>query len=672
MLQSAAIQPETKIFLAKGMYICLASAAIWWLAFASDFCGLKYWKRPHIISLFYILPLLSVILVTVCSGHGIDWLNIDPSLDRSGLLVVWQHKPLFWVQVVYLLLLLLSGYYLLGKYAINRQRVFRRQIWALLAGTLMAGLGIILFAIGLGYIHGFDIIPLAFTLAIAVYTVTIFRYRFLDVVPVARGVLVEKMPDGILVLDKQGLVMDVNPALEKILGIQRQAVTGMSLNRVWPGLNEEWVEQMRTSAVEIMSGTPQAERWLEVSLTAILDKRQKLVGQLMVVRDISERRKMEQTLRESEARYSTLVEQSNEMVLILQNGLIKFANHTLSEVSGYSIQEAVGRPLLDLIAPEDHQLVGERYQMRLKGETVPDIYEIRVVRKNGEKRDLEISLGMIQYAGAEATLVSARDITERKVTQRKLEGLYQEEKRLRASLQEEMEKRSKYTRALVHELNTPLTSILASGELLESEIEEPTMAALVKNIRRASYNLKQRIDELIELARGEIGTLKINPMPLDMAKLLREVEKEMRPLAQGKGLELEVCVEEMPTALGDRGRLRQVLLNLISNAIKFTEAGKIEVKGDQVGEYIAVTVKDSGRGIAQEEMANLFDPYRRKVNSGQALGGLGIGLTLSKMFVELHGGKIGVESEAGKGSLFSFTIPVYHEDIKGGQFIQKN
>ena len=309
------------------------------------------------------------------------------------------------------------------------------------------------------------------------------------------------MPDGILVLDKRGLVMDVNPALERILGIRRKDVMGVALKRVWPGLKEEWVEQ-RTRAVEIMTAPPPAERWLDVSLTAILDKRQKLIGQLMVVRDISERRKMEQTLRESEARYATLVEQSNEAVLIVQDGLVKFANHTLTEITGHSREELLDRPFLNLVADDDRETVGERYRKRLGGEAVAEIYELKIKRKNGELRDSEVSVGKIIYEGAVAHIVSVRDITERKLTQRKLERLYQEEKLLRASLQEEMEKRSKYTRALVHELNTPLTSILASGELLEAEIEEPTAAALVKNIRQASYNLKQRIDELIELARG--------------------------------------------------------------------------------------------------------------------------------------------------------------------------
>jgi len=210
----------------------------------------------------------------------------------------------------------------------------------------------------------------------------------------------------------------------------------------------------------------------------------------------------------------------------------------------------------------------------------------------------------------------------------------------------------------VHELNTPLTSILPSGELLESEVHDSTLAALVANIRRASFNLKQRIDELIELARGETGILKVNTLPVDLTALLRDLEKEMRPLAEKKGLQLHLDTScSLPPVKADQVRLRQVLFNLISNAIKFTVEGTIEVTMERQAELVVVKVKDTGRGISPEEKENLFDPYRRKVNEGQELGGLGIGLTLSKMYIELQGGQIEVESEPGRGSTFRFTIP---------------
>jgi signal transduction histidine kinase len=258
-----------------------------------------------------------------------------------------------------------------------------------------------------------------------------------------------------------------------------------------------------------------------------------------------------------------------------------------------------------------------------------------------------------------------RDITERKLTQRKLETLYSEERRLSNSLQEEIDKRSKYTRALVHELRTPLTSILASSELLESEINDSILSALVKNIRRASLNLEQRINELIELARGEIGMLKINPMPLDMSELIREIVSEMTPVASGKGLAMVSEIPDLPLVQGERSRLRQVMTNLLSNAIKFTNKGTVTVRASKYGsDLILVQVQDTGRGIDKEQMEDLFDPYRRKTNTGWEMGGLGIGLALSKIFIDLHKGRIWAESTPGSGSIFSFTIPIV-TDSKG-------
>ncbi|MBN1191090.1 MAG: PAS domain S-box protein [Dehalococcoidales bacterium] len=306
-------------------------------------------------------------------------------------------------------------------------------------------------------------------------------------------------------------------------------------------------------------------------------------------------------------------------------------------------------------------MVTERYRERMSGYRVPDVYELKIKRKDGQVIENEVSIGDILYNGKSAQMITIRDITERKMTQRKIEAMYQEEYRLRNTLQDEMDKRSRYTRALVHELRTPLTAILASTELLEPEISEKIPLALVKNIQRASLNLEQRINELIELARGEIGMLKINAMPLDMSELIREVVSEMTPVASSKGLVMISTIPALPLVMGDRSRLRQVITNLLGNAVKFTARGTIEVIASHYSlEFVLVQVKDTGRGIRPEEMENLFDPYRRKLPEGQELSGLGLGLALSKMFVDLHKGQIWVESSAA-GSTFSFTVPVFNE-----------
>ena len=383
-------------------------------------------------------------------------------------------------------------------------------------------------------------------------------------------------------------------------------------------------------------------------------------GQLLVFRDFSQRRQMEQNLRESESRYFTLVEQSNEGVLIIQKGAYVFVNRTITELTGFNRTEIEGQPAEFLFTRTAAEKTEGSQTDGTESGVGNVIYEVQLRRKDGEKRVVDISEGTIRYAGDEARIMSVRDVTERKKTQQKLESLYAEERNLRSDLQTEIEKRSKYARSLVNELRPPLTSISASIDVLEKEVKNDIYLALVKNIGRASVNLEQRINELIELANGEIGMLKIDPVELDLAVVLREIVSELAPVAAEKGLVMLQDVPDLPRVRGDRSRLRQVMTNLLSNAIKFTFKGSILVKAFKLSESeVMVSVSDTGRGMTAEEVENIFDPYRRKLSSGHDMRGLGIGLALSKMFVELHKGTIKAESEVGKGSTFSFTVPVY-------------
>jgi signal transduction histidine kinase len=183
----------------------------------------------------------------------------------------------------------------------------------------------------------------------------------------------------------------------------------------------------------------------------------------------------------------------------------------------------------------------------------------------------------------------------------------------------------------------------------------------VKNVHRASLNLDQRIDELIELSRGELGILKISILPVDYRQLLLDSVAEMGPVASAKGLALVSDIPELPPVNGDYIRLRQVINNLLNNAIKYTAKGSVSLRAVVFNsESVLVQVKDTGKGIEKEEMENLFDPFLRKTREGQDLGGLGIGLALSKIFIDLHQGKIWAESTPSSGSTFSFTVPVFN------------
>lgn len=241
-----------------------------------------------------------------------------------------------------------------------------------------------------------------------------------------------------------------------------------------------------------------------------------------------------------------------------------------------------------------------------------------------------------------------------------LQRLYQEEKDLSQKLQAEINKRVEFTRALVHEIKTPLTPLVTSSELLLEELKEEPALSLVRSINKGAYNLNERIDELLDLARGEVGLLRLNPALVDPGQLLQGIASDMAPVAQRSGLSLSLeLAPSLPSVWADEGRLRQVILNLMNNAIKFTpEGGKITLRAKQDKGNLVIEVQDTGQGISKEDQPRLFEPYYQLGEETARRRGLGLGLSLAKKLVELHGGRIWVESEKGKGSIFGFAIPL--------------
>jgi len=271
--------------------------------------------------------------------------------------------------------------------------------------------------------------------------------------------------------------------------------------------------------------------------------------------------------------------------------------------------------------------------------------------KNQKTHYLEVTQVILpdQQGWPAGKMVIVRDISELKKVQQDLEA--------------EIQKRSQYSRSLVHELRTPLTSIIAGTDLLTNLVKEPTPQRIFQNIQRAAHNLDQRVTELFELARGEVGLIKLKTSPLDLGRLIEEITDEISPLAGNKGLILETDCLPGLRVLGDKDRLRQVMSNLLNNALKFTEQGVIRVRlAPFYGRYCLIQVSDSGKGLLPEQQKNLFDPYRPNTPGSKSEAGLGIGLALSKILVELHQGAIWVESEVGRGSTFSFKLPLLQEE----------
>ena len=257
-------------------------------------------------------------------------------------------------------------------------------------------------------------------------------------------------------------------------------------------------------------------------------------------------------------------------------------------------------------------------------------------------------------------LATASDITERIRAEEDLKLLYEQEIYLRRQLEKEMKRRAEFTRALVHELKTPLTPIVASSDSLVEIIQEEPLKSMAVNVNRGALNLNKRIDELLELARSELKILQVSPEALNIEKLMQHIVSEMGPMAAKQRHELKLDIPEpLPFIEADPERIRQVITNLLTNSLKFTPAGgEITLRGNADEKSITIEVQDNGRGLTEGELERLFQPYYRKERDRDHLSGLGLGLALCKTLVELHHGEIWARSKPGEGSTFGFWLPI--------------
>jgi signal transduction histidine kinase len=254
-------------------------------------------------------------------------------------------------------------------------------------------------------------------------------------------------------------------------------------------------------------------------------------------------------------------------------------------------------------------------------------------------------------------------IIERKLAEDSLHAYYEEEKKLRERLQKEMQARIAFTRNLIHELKTPLTSLVATSQLLFEEEQNKKLKKLAGYVSEGANGMNNRINELHDVVRGEIGTLDLDSKPLDLGKTLRSIVEETRVLARQSGVTMNLKITEpLPLVYADAVRVRQVVLNLLNNAFKYAaEGGRVQVLAAANATSAVVEVKDKGPGITDEVQKHLFEPGYQITTAAVRSGGLGIGLALCKLLIELHGGKIWVRSKQGKGSSFFFSLPLLKE-----------
>jgi PAS domain S-box-containing protein len=394
-----------------------------------------------------------------------------------------------------------------------------------------------------------------------------------------------------------------------------------------------------------------------------------------LIQEIDGRRRAEDTLRQSEERYRSVVDTSPDGIVLsdLQPSFL-MCNQQALVLFGYERpDEVLGRSVFEFIAPEEHARAIATIQQILDQGSVKEI-EYTLMKKDGTRFSAEVSASAIRDASGQpaALMAIVRDITERKRAEdnaRRLLHEQAERARLEESthaLAEANRAKSEFLAAMSHELRTPLNSIIGFSELLMDETGNELLPTerrrFASNIHGSGQHLLRLVNDILDLAKVEAGRMELHPTTFEVAESLLSVDAALRPLAEQKGLTLLTHVAPAVTTLhADEGRFKQVLYNLLSNAVKFTpEGGRVETSARLADGALEVVVTDTGVGIAASDQERIFHAFQQLDGSpSRQHEGTGLGLGLARQMVELMGGRLWVESALGQGSRFGFTVPLY-------------
>jgi PAS domain S-box-containing protein len=405
-------------------------------------------------------------------------------------------------------------------------------------------------------------------------------------------------------------------------------------------------------------------KWL--SWNAVSTPEQKVI--YAVARDITERQRTEDLLRESEERHRKLFDNNPHPTWVFDRETLRFlaVNDAAIRKYGYSREEFLAMTLKDIRPPEDVPALLET--VRAMGDGKESSGAWRHLLKDGTLIETENTSYALNFLGRAARVVVAVDVTQRKRDEaQKREfmdslGATNQELELRnREVQRATEMKSKFLASMSHELRTPLNAIVGFSDLLAEGTPgqlNDKQKRFVNHIKQGSAHLLQLINDILDLSKIEAGQLELRNEEFLVKDTLPEVLSTIRPLAMAKNIRVEQNVESKSKVKADRVRFKQILYNLLSNAVKFTpKGGSVAIECVDDSDFVRVCVSDTGIGIRPEDQKMIFDEFRQVEGSANDTHeGTGLGLAITKRLVDQQGGQISVESELGKGSRFAFTL----------------
>ena len=494
--------------------------------------------------------------------------------------------------------------------------------------------------------------------------------------------LFDESIDGIALADAEtGILIDCNKSLSELVGREKSELIGkhqkiLHTHDEKGGKVSKTFEQHRTgkegNVLETQVVTKTGEiKEVEIKANDLHLKDMRVLQGIF--RDITERKRAEEALRESEEKYRTLFENANEAIYVAQDGRIKFPNPKTEEVYSYSAEELSSRPFTDFIHEEDREMVLGRYKKRLRGEVIPSIYPFRIINRAEDTKWVEINVTPFSWDNRPAALCFLTDITERIKAD---EALRESEEKLFRS--KKMESLGLLAGGVAHDLNNVLSGIVSYPELILMDLpEDSKLRKPIETMQESGHRAVAIVQDLLTVARGVATTkepLNLNDLAGDYfnSPEFKKLEQFHPTVTVKTNLDTDLL-----NVRGSHVHIRKVVMNLVSNASEAIEGvGNVTIStmnryidrplrgydDVDIGEYAVLSVSDDGSGISSDDLEKIFEPFYTKKVMGRS--GTGLGLAVVWNVIQDHKGYIDVTSDE-NGTIFELYFPITREKISG-------
>ncbi len=480
---------------------------------------------------------------------------------------------------------------------------------------------------------------------------------------------IEQSPISIMITDTQGNIEYINQGFEKITGFKKEEIEGGNADLLKDSGEDEFADVLLNTIQEGRVWTGElcnkkkdgTEFWEKVLISPVLSEDNTISNYVVIKEDITEKRNLTESLRESNEAMKTITENLPVGILIVnKNKEIIQINQTAAKIMNFnSMEEAFDHIKGNSYETYFSTIRKDQYVDPVSGVVVTSLEEILEVKENNVSREILKNIIPIRLNNEKVFLEAFMDISAQKEIQK--------------NEAEANKAKSEFLANMSHEIRTPMNGIIGATELLSKTRLTKEQNNVIKIIARSCDNLLGIINDILDFSKIEAGKMKIESYPFNIRSTIDYILDQMSIKTNEKGIELMGSVEEtIPNVLiGDEGRLIQILVNLMGNAVKFTKEGEVVLKVEvekQIGSDITLhfMVEDSGIGIPKDKLEKIFESFTQADGSTtRKFGGTGLGTSISKMLTELMGGKIWVESpnpnfawsEESPGSVFHFTLP---------------